>query len=173
MFNNKGFTLTEVALVIVIGALILSSVFMVYKYQIEPSRYISYATEHLTNILVNTEKMRSNTGSFPAVNNGVITNLGSDLSGSSDVNVKIVWSSLTGGSVVPYLKNWQYSCPATGTTLTITANFSDVPNRELINVIATNVQNNFRADWSCTGNATNKTVTCIKSNVICKTISLN
>jgi len=173
MFNNKGFTLTEIALVIVIGALILSSVFMAYKYQIEPSRYISYATEHLTNILVNTEKMKSNTGSFPAVNSGVITDLGSDLSGSSDVNVKIVWSSLTGGSVVPYLKNWQYSCPATGTTLTITANFSDVPNRELINVIAINVQNNFRADWSCTGNTTNKTVTCTKLNIICKTISLN
>jgi len=173
MFNNKGFTLTELALVIVIGALILSSVFMAYKYRIEPTRYVSYATRNLTSILINTEKMSSNTGSFPAVNSDVITDLGADLSGSSNVNVKIVWSSLTGGSVVPYLKDWQYRCPATGTTLTIIAKFSDAPNGELVNLIAANIQNNFQSNWSCTGNTINKTVTCTKSDVVCKSVSLN
>jgi len=163
--NKKGFTLIEIALVLAVAALVVLGVFTLYKFQIEPSRYVSDGAKKLINFITAIEQAKSyNGGAYPVVAVADVT----DLSTKPDDTNKAVllWQAVTGGQNAPHLKNWDYDCISTGTTANAIGNFSDTPNTELLNLIANQVQNN-ASGWTCTADTTNKKITCSKSNVTC------
>lgn len=163
--NKKGFTLIEIALVLAVAALLVLGVFTLYKFQIEPSRYVSDGSSKFINFITAIEQAKAyNGGAYPVVAVADIT----DLSIKPDNANKaiLLWQAVTGGQTAPYLKNWDYDCVSTGTTVNAIGSFSDIPNTELLNLIANQVQNNV-SGWTCTVNTTNKTITCSKGSVTC------
>jgi len=163
--NKKGFTLIEIALVLAVAALIILGVFVLYKYQIEPSRYVSDNAKKLTNFITGVEQAKSyNGGAYPVVAVADITDLSTKPSNTN--KAVLLWQAVTGGQTAPQLKNWDYDCVSTATIVNAIGEFSDTPNTELLNLIANQVQNN-ASGWTCTVDTENKKITCSKGNVTC------
>ena len=162
--NKKGFTLIEIALILAVAALLVLGVFTLYKFQIEPSRYVSSGASKFTNFIIAIEQAKAyNGGAYPVVAVAEITDLSVKPTAAKAI---LLWQAVTGGQTAPHLKNWDYDCVSTETTANAIASFSDTPNTELLNLIANQVQNNV-SGWTCTVNTTNKTITCSKGNVTC------
>ena len=162
--NKKGFTLIEIALVLAVAALLVLGVFTLYKFQIEPSRYVSDGSSKLINFITAIEQTKAyNGGAYPVVAVAEITDLSVKPTAAKAI---LLWQAVTGGQTAPHLKNWDYDCVSTETTANAIASFSDTPNTELLNLIANQVQNNV-SGWTCTVNTTNKTITCSKGSVAC------
>ena len=162
--NKKGFTLIEIALVLAVAALLVLGVFTLYKFQIEPSRYVSSGASKFTNFIIAIEQAKAyNGGAYPVVAVAEITDLSVKPTAAKAI---LLWQAVTGGQTAPHLKNWDYDCVSTGTTVNAIGNFSDIPNTELLNLIANQVQNNV-SGWTCNTDIDNKKITCSKSNVAC------
>jgi len=162
--NKKGFTLIEIALVLAVAALLVLGVFTLYKFQIEPSRYVSDGSSKLINFITAIEQTKAyNGGAYPVVAVAEITDLSVKPTAAKAI---LLWQAVTGGQTAPHLKNWDYDCVSTGTTVNAIGSFSDIPNTELLNLIANQVQNNV-SGWTCNTDIDNKKITCSKSNVAC------
>ena len=162
--NKKGFTLIEIALVLAVAALLVLGVFTLYKFQIEPSRYVSDGSSKLINFITAIEQAKAyNGGAYPVVAVAEITDLSVKPTAAKAI---LLWQAVTGGQTAPHLKNWDYDCVSTGTTVNAIGSFSDIPNTELLNLIANQVQNNV-SGWTCNTDIDNKKITCSKSNVAC------
>jgi prepilin-type N-terminal cleavage/methylation domain-containing protein len=162
--NKKGFTLIEIALVLAVAALLVLGVFTLYKFQIEPSRYVSSGASKFTNFIIAIEQAKAyNGGAYPVVAVAEITDLSVKPTAAKAI---LLWQAVTGGQTAPHLKNWDYDCVSTGTTVNAIGSFSDIPNTELLNLIANQVQNNV-SGWTCNTDIDNKKITCSKSNVAC------
>jgi prepilin-type N-terminal cleavage/methylation domain-containing protein len=164
--NKKGFTLIEITLVLAVAALLVLGVFTLYKFQIEPSRYVSSGSQKLINFIIAIEQAKAyNGGAYPVVAVADITDLSTK---PDDANKAVLlWQAVTSGQTAPHLKNWDYDCVSTGTTVNAIADFSDIPNIELLNIVANQVQNNV-SGWTCNTDIDNKKITCSKSNVVCE-----
>ena len=162
--KSKGFTLIEIALVLAVAGLLVMGVFLLYKFQIEPSRYVSDGSRQLMNVITGVEQSKVyNGGAYPAVAVADITDLSVKPTAAKAI---LLWQAVTGGQADPHLKNWDYDCVSTGTTANVIGNFADVPNTELLSLIASQVQSNLPG-WTCTVDTTNKKITCSKGSVVC------
>jgi len=163
--NKKGFTLIEIALVLTVAALLVLGVFTLYKFQIEPTRYVSSGASKFTNFIIAIEQSKVyNGGVYPAVEVADITDLSVRPTTEKAI---LLWQAVTGAQLAPHLKDWDYDCVSTGTTVNAIGNFSDIPSGGLLYLIARQVQSNVPG-WTCNTDIDNKKITCSKSSVTCR-----
>jgi len=169
--NNKGLTLTEASLVMLVMGLIVASSLWIYKNHVSSFQYVSVASANMIDALGRIDKTPGyNSGGYYAVETADITDLGQDLSGNSNVKVVSIWAALTDANakIAEKYKGWDYDCVSTGTIVRLIAKFNDIPKTILLYEIAKNAKER-NPTWDCSGvNEGNKTITCQKTNIICK-----
>jgi Tfp pilus assembly protein PilE len=169
--NNKGLTLTEASLVMLVMGLIVASSLWIYKNHISSSQYVSVASTNMIDAIRRIEETPGyNNGGYYAVNINDITDLSQDLSNNGNIKVVSIWAALTDANtkIAEKYRGWDYDCVSTGTTVRLIAKFNDIPKTILLYEIAKNVKDYFPS-WDCSNvSETNKTITCQKTNIICR-----
>mgnify|MGYP001772772923 CR=1 FL=1 len=153
--RKAGFTLTEMVLVLAVGALLIGGVFYVYKTRIEPNRWVETKMQAFNSVIAAIENAKSAKGGvYPA---GSETNLG-------NATDPVLRGTLGAGATD--LQGWTYSCPAgVGTTMTIGIWVGDRPNNEIVQVLLNRVQ----ASSSFTGTYTDGNLLSVtRSGVVCQ-----
>jgi len=169
--NNKGLTLTEASLVMLVMGLIVASSLWIYKNHVSSFQYVSVASTNMIDAIGRIEGTPGyNNGGYYAVNINDITDLSQDLSNNGNIKVVSIWAALTDANTVTAEKyrGWDYDCVPGGTTVRLIAKFNDIPKTILLYEIAKNVKDYF-PNWDCSSvSETNKTITCQKTNIICR-----
>lgn len=169
--NNKGLTLTEASLVMLVMGLIVASSLWIYKNHVSSFQYVSVASTNMIDAIGRIEGTPGyNNGGYYAVNINDITDLSQDLSNNGNIKVVSMWTALTDANTVTAEKyrGWDYDCIPGGTTVRLIAKFNDIPKTILLYEIAKNVKDYF-PNWNCSSvNEANKTIICQKTNIICR-----
>ena len=149
--KRLGFTIIEVAIVLVFAGAAAVAVFLIYNQLYLPS-VANNKHEEIASVIAGVDRSRRlNNNVYPTGSGGDIT------------TIPNITNSLGGANAVKNLTGWTYSCPAgSGSTITITTTpYEDQVVRDLV----VSLVNSNNAPWTATASGNRVVVT--KSNVTC------
>lgn len=147
---RKGFTLTELAFVLVIGGIIIGIALLAFSKMYSPTVANSEYSRAMQ-VIGAVERASSDAGgAYPAAAAG------------SAVPSVVAVSNQMGGNTAD-VAGWQYGCPAAGTTATITT--GSLSSATVASILASKITGS-SPNW--TAAAAGSVVTITKSNLLCQ-----
>lgn len=159
--NQRGFTMVELIIVLVVGTILVVGAFTVYNKQVKPSMYVNGKMESFANLAASLEQVKMmNANSYPQ---GTVNNL---FISTATTNLEKMLMTTIGQSNNTY-SGWKYDCPANG-SLKITVSVADTTDNILRDTVRLAIVNNYK-DWTCDATvATDGTFSCTKAGTTCQ-----
>lgn len=147
---RKGFTMTELAFVLVIAGLVITVGLMAFNKMYSPTVANNEYSKAMQVIGAVERAAGDAGGSYPAA------------AAATAVSATAAVSNQMGGNVAD-LTGWRYGCPAAGTTATITS--TTLSSSVVASLLATKI-NGSSPNWAAS--ASGSVVTVTKSNILCQ-----
>ncbi|MCL4432130.1 MAG: prepilin-type N-terminal cleavage/methylation domain-containing protein [Epsilonproteobacteria bacterium] len=147
---RKGFTMTELAFVLVIGGLVITVGLMAFNKMYSPTVANNEYSKAMQVMGAVERAAGDSGGTYPAYNAGTMIPAATAVSNQMGGNTRDV-------------AGWQYGCPAAATTATITTN--TLSSTTVASLLATKI-NGSSPNWAAT--PAGSVVTITKNNILCQ-----
>lgn len=159
--RQRGFTLVELLLVIIVGSVLAVGAFTLYTKQIRPGQYQKEKLNAFTYLVSGLEQARAYNGNaYPSAPQPISLLIPEN----PQTIVEQILASAIGKNNSNY-GGWTYQC--SNNTLTIRINLADTNDPDLRAAVRNAIIQNF-GDWNCGPLQGDGTFTCSKNNVACR-----